>query len=149
MKSSFHSLIPFLPFLRNHLWLPSPELDPFLDSSLKWTPSTELFQLLTIESNDFLCPFITPRNGARRKHSLSIVEKACLLIRCLAIDALFLRAYASVGMCLPSRCLAMCLYVTISSASEDKGWFAKMNWKTLNPMWRASLHACSRAYNCT
>jgi hypothetical protein len=28
MKSSFHSLIPSLPFLLNHLRLPSPELDP-------------------------------------------------------------------------------------------------------------------------
>jgi hypothetical protein len=36
-------------------------------------------------SNDLLCPFITPRHGPRRKHSLSIVEKACLLIRCLAM----------------------------------------------------------------
>jgi hypothetical protein len=31
MKSSWHCLIPFLPFLISHLWLPSPELDPILD----------------------------------------------------------------------------------------------------------------------
>jgi hypothetical protein len=37
MKSSFHRLIPFLPFLLNHLGLPSPELHPILDKSLKWT----------------------------------------------------------------------------------------------------------------
>jgi hypothetical protein len=30
IKSSLHSLIPFLPFLLNHLRLPSPELDPVL-----------------------------------------------------------------------------------------------------------------------
>jgi hypothetical protein len=33
MKSSFHSLISFLPFLLNHLRLPSPELNPFLDNN--------------------------------------------------------------------------------------------------------------------
>jgi hypothetical protein len=32
MKSSCRSLIPFLPFLLNHLRLSSPELDPFLDN---------------------------------------------------------------------------------------------------------------------
>jgi hypothetical protein len=43
----------------------------------------------------------------------SIVEKACLLIRCIAMDLILLLAYSSAGMCLPSRCLAMGLYVTI------------------------------------
>jgi hypothetical protein len=60
-----------------------------------------------------LCPFITPRYGPCRKQSLSMVQKACLLIRCLAIDVLLLRAYGSARMLLPSRCLAMGLYVTI------------------------------------
>jgi hypothetical protein len=31
MESSFASLIPFLPFLLDHLRLPSPEPDPILD----------------------------------------------------------------------------------------------------------------------
>jgi hypothetical protein len=30
MKSSLHSLIPFLPFLLDHLWLPTPELHSIL-----------------------------------------------------------------------------------------------------------------------
>jgi hypothetical protein len=47
------------------------------------------------------------------ENSLSTVEKACLVIRCLAMDVLILRSYASVGMCLRSRCLAMGLYVTM------------------------------------
>jgi hypothetical protein len=97
MKCSFHSLIHFLPFLLNHLRLPSPELDSILDNS----------------PNDLLRPFITPRHGTRRKHSLSIVEKASLPIRCLVMNVLLLRAYESAGMCLPSPCLAMGLYVTI------------------------------------
>jgi hypothetical protein len=67
----------------------------------------------TTYSNDLLCPFITPRHGSRRKHNLSVVEKACLLIRCLTMNIILLRAYASAGMCLASRCLAVGLYVTI------------------------------------
>jgi hypothetical protein len=75
--------------------------------------STELSQLLTTTNSNDLCPFITPRHGQRRNHRLSTVEKACLLICCLAMEVLFLRAYASAGICLPSRCLAMGLYVTL------------------------------------
>jgi hypothetical protein len=48
-----------------------------------------------------------------RKTPSYIVKEACLLTRCLAMDALLLRAYAFVGMCSPSRCLAMGLRVTI------------------------------------
>jgi hypothetical protein len=52
---SLHRLIPFLPLLRNHLWLPSPELTQFLTTS---------------NSNDLLCPFITLRHGPHRKQPL-------------------------------------------------------------------------------
>jgi hypothetical protein len=96
MKSSLHRLIPLLPFLLIYLTMPCPELD----------------NLTTILSNDLLCPFISLRQGPHRKHSLSIVE-VCLLIRCLITDVLLLRAYASAGMCIPNRCLAMNLYVTM------------------------------------
>jgi hypothetical protein len=57
-------------------------------------------------------PFITLRHGPRRKHSLSIVEKAYLLTYCLAMDVL-LHAYASAGMCLPSHCLVAGLFVAV------------------------------------
>jgi hypothetical protein len=97
MKSSCHSLIPFLLFFLI-------TFDCHLQNSAQFS---------TTHSNDLLCPFIALRNGLRRKHSISIVE-VCLLIRCLAMDVL-LRAYASTAMCLPSRCLAMGLYVTILS----------------------------------
>jgi hypothetical protein len=36
------------------------------------------------------------------------------VIRCLAMYFVLLRALAPAGMCLPSRCLAIDLYVTIS-----------------------------------
>jgi hypothetical protein len=42
MKTSFHSLIHFLPFLLNHLRLPSPELDPILDNNEIKLPSLSL-----------------------------------------------------------------------------------------------------------
>jgi hypothetical protein len=45
VKSSCHSLIPFLPFLLNHLLLPSPERDPVLDycSILRQSQSQSYF----------------------------------------------------------------------------------------------------------
>jgi hypothetical protein len=46
------------------------------------------------------------------ENNLSIVE-ACLMIRCLAMDVVLLRAYASAEMCLPSRCLVIGLYITV------------------------------------
>jgi hypothetical protein len=50
---------------------------------------------------------LTPRKTS------SIVKEVCLLIRCLAIDALLLSEFASAGMCLPSRCLAMGIHVIV------------------------------------
>jgi hypothetical protein len=46
MKSSWHSLIPFWPFLFNRLGLPSPELDPILFRLLFRTPFYSAFTLL-------------------------------------------------------------------------------------------------------
>jgi hypothetical protein len=47
VKSSLHCLIPFFPFLLNHLRLPSPELDPILDknSTLLQLNSLNFWQL--------------------------------------------------------------------------------------------------------
>jgi hypothetical protein len=92
----------FLPFLLNHLRLPPPELHPVLSTFL---------------SNYLLFPFITSRHGPRRKQSPSIVKNACLLIRCLQMDVILMRAYASTITCLPNRCLAMGPYVTILKQS--------------------------------
>jgi hypothetical protein len=43
----------------------------------------------------------------------SIVKEASLLIHCLAMDVLLLRAFASAGVFLPSRCVAIGIHVTI------------------------------------
>jgi hypothetical protein len=61
---------------------------------------------------------ITTLHGPRRKHSLSVVEKAYLLIRCLTLEVLLLLLTASAGTCLPSRCLAMGLSITIYIYTE-------------------------------
>jgi hypothetical protein len=111
-KSSFRRLNSFLAFSSQSPWtaiyrtgLNSRQQLSQMNSSL-----TELFQLLTAtNSNNRSCPIITPPHGPFRKHSFS----AFLLIRCLAMDVLLLRALAPAGICLPSRCLALCLYVTI------------------------------------
>jgi hypothetical protein len=42
-----------------------------------------------------------------------VLNDACLHIRCLAIDVLLFRAFASAGTRLPTRCLAMDVHVTI------------------------------------
>jgi hypothetical protein len=79
MKSSFHSLISFLPFLLNHLRLPSPELDPVLDNnSVKWT-------LLQLNSLNFwqqlIAPLelmvIWPRGWPQGKHRLLL---SCIVL---------------------------------------------------------------------
>jgi hypothetical protein len=100
---SFNSLIPFLPFLLNHLRLPSPELYPIPDTTLNFASAstTEHF-------------FVTTLHGPA-ENTASIVKEARLLIRCQGMDVLLLRALAPAGMCFPSRCLAMGIYVTICS----------------------------------
>jgi hypothetical protein len=40
-----------------------------------------------------------------------MVDEAFLPLRCLVLDVLLLRALARAGICLPSRCLAMDVYV--------------------------------------
>jgi hypothetical protein len=54
-----------------------------------------------------------PSAQAPQKAPSSVVNDACLLVRCLTIDVLLFRAFASAGMCLPTRFLAMNIPVTI------------------------------------
>jgi hypothetical protein len=73
MKTSLHSLIHLLPFLFNHLRLPSPELDPFL--------------ILPAWDSRYIASRRTPR-----KTPPSIIKDACLLVLSLDIDVILLRA---------------------------------------------------------
>jgi hypothetical protein len=83
MKSSFHSLIPFLPLFCSCQFRRLDSIQ-FLCSQAHilagWSPETRLFISLYAAENFF----VTTLHGPRRKQ-LSIVEKACLLIRCLAM----------------------------------------------------------------
>jgi hypothetical protein len=87
VKFSWHSLISFLPFLLNHLCLPSPELYPIAlgyCSILLRTPS----RLLTV-------PFYKPSAWTPRKTPSSIFNGARLLVRYLAMNVILSHAYAS------------------------------------------------------
>jgi hypothetical protein len=110
VKSSWHSLIPFLLFLLNHLRLLSPELEP--------VPFRLLFRTACYSaSTSPVLPNTSYNHFARtpRKTPFSVVQNACLLVRYLAMDVLlFLGAYVA-GMSLPPRCLAMGIHVTILS----------------------------------
>jgi hypothetical protein len=47
------------------------------------------------------------------ENTASIVKEVCLLIRCLAMNVLLFRAFASAEMYLPSRCLAVGMHVIL------------------------------------
>jgi hypothetical protein len=97
IKSSFHSLIPFLPLLCNCQF-------------------RRLNSIQFLCSQDHILAGWHPETGLCMDHTenrASLLKEACLLIRCLAIDVLLLHTLAPIGMCLPSRCLAMSLYVAI------------------------------------
>jgi hypothetical protein len=80
------------------------------------TFSTELSQRLTI--NCFSCNFPIFNLGADPMENTAfycpVLFYACLMIRCLAIDVLLLRALATAGNLLPSRCLSLELYARAS-----------------------------------
>jgi hypothetical protein len=101
MKYSLYNLIRFLPlFCKCQLNSSAPKL-------ISWQAGVwKLDYILLLPTSELF--LITTFHGPRRKHGLSIVGEACSQLRCLAIDVLLLRA-----LCLPSRCLAMDLYVTI------------------------------------
>jgi hypothetical protein len=104
MKSSWDSLIPFLPFLQ--LAIPKTRLDyPRL---LFYTPLYSVFSAYTT----FVLPSYNHFPRTPRKTPSSIVKNSCLLVRYLAIDVLLFRAFASAGMSLSTRCLAMDTHVT-------------------------------------
>jgi hypothetical protein len=93
MKSSFHSLIPFLPLFCNCQLNSIPRLPrPYPGRLVSWHSTqfllTELFFIITL-------------HWACSKHSLSIVGKACLQHRCVATEVTrLLLAYS-----LPRECV--------------------------------------------
>jgi hypothetical protein len=118
MKSSFHSLIRFLPLFSNCQFrrldsIPIPLLPRSYPGTMTSRSSTIHFRVIFCTSLSCRTLLYNHYLRTRIKHSIFIVEKVCLLSCCLAVDVLLLRAYAHAGMCLPSRCLAMGVHVTI------------------------------------
>jgi hypothetical protein len=119
MKPSFHSLIDFLPlfcscqfrrldsvqFLCSQAHIPAGGR---LETRLS---STKLF-------------FITILHRPCKKHSLPSVAKACLQRRFIAMRVTqFLLAYSlPLGMCLPSRCLAVNFYSDFTIPAFGRVW---------------------------
>jgi hypothetical protein len=77
----------------------------------------DLIPFLPFFSITLLCFFISPRHVSCRKHNLTVVEKACLLVCWLAMDVLLLGTCASAGMFLLSRCLTI-VYLRANIASN-------------------------------
>jgi hypothetical protein len=96
MKSTLHRLIPFLSFLLNHLRLPSPELGTILILDLILDP-----RYIASRRTDRKHPFLYCCEGVFtvRLHNTGVIR--------------LLPAYSLPRECLPSRCLAMCISVTI------------------------------------
>jgi hypothetical protein len=65
--------------------------------------SFSFFHNCQLRSLTLLCPLCADPT----ENTAFIVDKACLLHRCLATDLLLFRAFDSEGMCLATRCLPM------------------------------------------
>jgi hypothetical protein len=93
MKSSLHYIITFLPLFCNCQLNSIPLLPSSYPGRLPSRNSTELFLIITL-------------HGSRRKHSLSIVEKACLQRRCITTEVTQLLLTYSV--------LRECVYLVVA-----------------------------------
>jgi hypothetical protein len=99
--NSFHAIIQQLP---NQFDSIAPELIS-LQAGISKLDSTRLLscQLRKLPYNHF----------ARTTQKTASIEEACVLICCLAMDVLLLGAFASAGISLLTRCLAVGIHVTI------------------------------------
>jgi hypothetical protein len=108
MKSSFHSLIPFLPLFCNCQLNSIPLLPSSYPGRLTSRNSTRFF------STELF--FITTYNGSRKKNNFSIVGKECLQRRCIATELLNCCLLIAAEICLPSRCIALNIYSAVISS---------------------------------
>jgi hypothetical protein len=78
-----------------------------IDDCLKLAPFSFSFSSFLhnfqLRNSTLLYPLCTDPT----ENTTCIVDKACLSRRCLAIDLVLFRAFASAGMCLATGCLAM------------------------------------------
>jgi hypothetical protein len=138
MGSSFRSLISFFPLFCNCQLNSIPLLPSSYTGRLASRNST-LHSFLNI------CCWTLFDNAFARttQKTASIFKEACWLSRCLARDVLLLRSYACAGMCLPSRCLAMGIHVTIYRGLKINSYRRAVRMSELgirnNPNFRRSL----------
>jgi hypothetical protein len=59
-----------------------------------------------------------PLRTDHAENAASIFKEACLFLRGVAVDVLLLHALASTGICIPSRCLAMVIHITLLDTEE-------------------------------
>jgi hypothetical protein len=91
-----------------------------------WRLETRLRSLL-----DY-CPLLPntslqPLRMDLTENTASNVKEVCVLIRCVAVYVLLLSEFAFAGMCLPSRCLAVDIHVTISSSGSPTNYYTLRN----------------------
>jgi hypothetical protein len=106
MKSSFHSLVPFLPLFWNCQLNSIPSSSPGRLASRTRLCSRLDYSSILPNTFKWLCT-------DQAQNTASVVKEACLLIHCLAMGVILLRALAPAGRCLPNRCLAICIHVTV------------------------------------
>jgi hypothetical protein len=111
MKSSCHSLTSFLHFFCSCQFRRVDSIQFQAHIPTGWHLEVRFFSTTTV----LFCRTFPYNHFARTPRKTdSIVKETCLLIRCQAIDVLLLCEFACAGRCLPSRCLAMGIHVTIS-----------------------------------
>jgi hypothetical protein len=106
MKSFFHNLIPFLPFLLNRLRLPTLSiLIPLLPSSCLG----RLASRNSTNSKNLLCPSYNPSaRTTKRTRPLYCWEGVfTALLRNNGSYLIVPRVFVPAGMCLPRSCLPM------------------------------------------
>jgi hypothetical protein len=106
VTSSVHRLIPFLPFLQ--LPIPQTRLD-YCCIILPCFYYCCIFQLLSYPTL-----LITTLHAPHGKHHL-LLSRMRVYSCCLATDVLLFCTFASAGIHLPTRCLAMGIQITIYS----------------------------------
>jgi hypothetical protein len=111
MKSSFHSLVPFVPLFCNCHFRRLYSIQ-FLCYQAQvpafWRLETRLSTSRLLFCTTLYCRTLHHNYFAwTTQKTVSVAKEACLLIRCIAMEVLLLRAFASARMCLASGCPAM------------------------------------------
>jgi hypothetical protein len=110
MKSSCHTLIPLLPLFCSWQFQRLDSIQSQVHIPAGWRLEIQLYSTAVLSSRTLTYNHFpwTPR-----KTQLLLFKELCLLIRCSAIDVLFLSEFACAGECLPSPWLALSIHITM------------------------------------